>query len=98
MPESDSTVAGRAHELASEHAPDLMRKTLHSLLAYANKEGTVILFLQSAAKPKTRYRTLSSSEDTAFDDCEMWATSFAMTKLTPAVEKKIADLVLRAAG
>ena len=98
MPESDAAIAGRIHELVAEHAPQLMPKTWYSQPAYANTEGKVILFVQSAAKFKTRYCTLGFSEDAALDDAEMWPTSFAVTALTPAVEKRIAELILRAAS
>ncbi|MDN4641661.1 hypothetical protein QCD70_15520 [Agreia sp. PsM10] len=96
MPESDAAIAGRIHELVAQHAPQLMPKTWYSQPAYANTEGKVILFVQSAAKFKTRYCTLGFSEDAALDDGEMWPTSFAVMTLTPAVEKAIADLILRA--
>ena len=98
MPESDAAIAGRIHELVAEHAPQLMPKTWYSQPAYANTEGKVILFVQSAAKFKTRYCTLGFSEDAALDDGQMWPTSFAVTEITPAVEKRIADLILSAAG
>jgi uncharacterized protein YdhG (YjbR/CyaY superfamily) len=98
MPESDAAIAGRIHELVAEHAPELMPKTWYGQPAYANKEGKVILFVQSAAKFKTRYCTLGFSEDAALDDGEMWPTSFAVTALTPAVEKTIAELIRRAAA
>jgi hypothetical protein len=38
------------------------------------------------------------SEDAALDDGEMWPTSFAVTALTPAVEKAISVLSRRPAG
>ena len=98
MPESDAVIAGRIHELVAHHAPQLMPKTWYSQPAYANTEGKVILFVQSAAKFKTRYCTLGFSEDAQLDDGEMWPTSFAVTGITPAVEKRISDLILRAAG
>jgi len=98
MPESDAAIAGRIHELVAEHAPQLMPKTWYSQPAYANTDGKVILFVQSAAKFKTRYCTLGFSEDAQLDDGEMWPTSFAVTAMTPAVEKRIAELILGAAG
>ena len=98
MPESDAAIAGRIHELVAEHAPQLMPKTWYSQPAYANTDGKVILFVQSAAKFKTRYCTLGFSEDAQLDDGEMWPTSFAVTEITPAVEKRIAELILGAAG
>ena len=96
MPESDAAIAGRIHELVAEHAPQLMPKTWYSQPAYANTEGKVILFVQSAAKFKTRYCTLGFSEDAALDDRQMWPTSFAVIEITPAVEKRIAELILSA--
>jgi uncharacterized protein YdhG (YjbR/CyaY superfamily) len=97
MPDSDAAIAGRIHELVAEHAPELMPKTWYGQPAYANREGKVILFVQSAAKFKTRYCTLGFSEDAALDDGDLWPTAFAVTALTPAVEKTIAELILRAA-
>jgi uncharacterized protein YdhG (YjbR/CyaY superfamily) len=97
MPESDAAIAGRIHELVAEHAPQLMPKTWYGQPAYANTEGKVILFVQSAAKFKTRYLTLGFSEDAALDDGEMWPTSFAVIKMTPEAEKTITDLIRRAA-
>lgn len=97
MPESDAAIAGRIHELVAEHAPQLTPKTWYGQPAYANKEGKVILFVQNAAKFKTRYSTLGFSEDAALDDGDMWPTSYAVTTLTPAVEKTIAELIARAA-
>jgi uncharacterized protein YdhG (YjbR/CyaY superfamily) len=97
MPESDAAIAGRIHELVAEHAPQLTPKTWYGQPAYANTEGKVILFVQNAAKFKTRYSTLGFSDDAALDDGELWPTSFAVTALTPEVEKTIAELILRAA-
>jgi uncharacterized protein YdhG (YjbR/CyaY superfamily) len=65
--------------------------------AYA-RDGKVVCFFQSAGKFKTRYATLGFAEAAALDDGNMWPTSFAVTKLTPAEEKKIAALVKKAAG
>jgi uncharacterized protein YdhG (YjbR/CyaY superfamily) len=97
MPESDAAIAGRIHELVAEHAPQLTPKTWYGQPAYASTEGKVILFVQNAAKFKTRYSTLGFSDDAALDDGELWPTSFAVTALTPEVEKTIAELILRAA-
>ena len=36
--------------------------------------------------------------DAKLDDGDMWATEFAVIKLTPAVEKRIAELIKKAAG
>jgi uncharacterized protein YdhG (YjbR/CyaY superfamily) len=65
--------------------------------AYA-KDGKVVCFFQSAQKFKARYATLGFNEDAKLDEGDMWATSFALNKLTPAVETQIAALVKRAVG
>ncbi len=63
----------------------------------ANEAGTVVCFFQAAAKWDTRYATLNFEHPAKLDDGDMWPTSFAVTKLTPAVVKRIVDLVKRAA-
>ena len=98
MPELDASIAQRIHDIVAEVAPELSPKTWYSQPAYANADGKVIAFFQSADKFKTRYSTLGFSEDAALDDGEMWPTSFAVTALTPAVEKAIKELILRAIG
>ena len=65
--------------------------------AYA-KDGKVICFFQSGAKFKSRYATFGFQPDANLDDGDFWATSFAVNKLTPAIEEKIAKLVKKAAG
>jgi uncharacterized protein YdhG (YjbR/CyaY superfamily) len=98
MPELDASIAQRIHNIVAEIAPELSPKTWYGQPAYANAEGKVIAFFQSADKFKTRYSTLGFSEDAALDDGDMWPTSFAVTALTPAVEKAIRELILRAVG
>jgi uncharacterized protein YdhG (YjbR/CyaY superfamily) len=98
MPELDASIAQRIHNIVAAIAPELSPKTWYGQPAYANAAGKVIAFFQSADKFKTRYSTLGFSEDAALDDGDMWPTSFAVTALTPAVEKAIRELILRAAG
>jgi uncharacterized protein YdhG (YjbR/CyaY superfamily) len=63
--------------------------------AYA-KDGKVVCFFQSALKFKTRYATLGFSDKANLDDGAMWPTSYALTKLTKADEKRITALVKQA--
>jgi uncharacterized protein YdhG (YjbR/CyaY superfamily) len=98
MPELDASIAQRIHNIVAAIAPELSPKTWYGQPAYANAAGKVIAFFQSADKFKTRYSTLGFSEDAALDDGDMWPTSFAVTALTPAVEKAIRELILRAVG
>ena len=55
-------------------------------------------FFKAAAKFKTRYATFGFEETAKLDDGSMWATSWALTKLTPADEAKLAALVKQAAS
>jgi len=64
--------------------------------AYANKDGKVVCFFQSAAKFKARYATFGFNDAANLDEGSMWPTSFALTKLTAAEEAKIATLVQKA--
>jgi uncharacterized protein YdhG (YjbR/CyaY superfamily) len=99
MPEPDRAIATRIHELVLKAAPDLCPKTWYGMPAYAlpGKDGKVICFFQNAAKFKVRYHTLGFSEWASLDEGSMWATSFAITKLTPEIEGQIKALVKQAA-
>lgn len=96
MPESDRAMATRLHALVKSSAPMLTPKTWYGMPAYANKDGKVICFFQSASKFKTRYATLGFSDTANLDDGAMWPTSFALTKLTAAVSARITALVKQA--
>ena len=95
MEGSDRTIAKRIHAIVKSSAPGLSPKTWYGMPAYA-KDGKVVCFFQSAAKFKSRYATLGFSDEAKLDAGEMWATSFAVKKLGPAEEKKIAALVRKA--
>jgi hypothetical protein len=47
---------------------------------------------------KTRYATLGFSDEAALDDDTMWPSSYALTDVTPAGEKRILEIVTRAVG
>jgi len=98
MPEPDKGIATRIHELVKESAPDLLPKTWYGQPAWANKDDKVVLFFQSAAKFGTRYATLGFQDPANLDDGSMWPTSFAVTALTAADEKKLAALIAKAAS
>ena len=97
MPEPDRTLAKRIHAIITSAAPDLSPRTWYGMPAYS-KGDKVICFFQNASKFKARYSTLGFSDKANLDDGEMWPTSFAVKKLTPAEEKRIAELVKRAVG
>jgi uncharacterized protein YdhG (YjbR/CyaY superfamily) len=98
MPDADRVMAERIHAIVMETAPHLLPKTWYGMPAYANKDGKLVCFFKAADKFKSRYATFGMEENAKLDDGSMWATSWALTKLTAADEKRIADLVKKAAG
>ena len=97
MPAPDRAMAERLHAIVKANAPGLSPKTWYGMPAYA-KDGKVVCFFQSADKFKSRYATLGFSDEANLDDGAMWPTSFALTTLTAADEKKIGALVKQAAS
>jgi uncharacterized protein YdhG (YjbR/CyaY superfamily) len=77
--------------------PELFPKTWYGMPAYA-KDGDVLCFVQPADKFGTRYTTLGFNDPAQLDDGTMWPTTFALTALTPADEKRIVALLKKAMG
>src|ERR671913_1360516 len=98
MPETDRAMAERLHEIVKASAPELSPKTWYGMPAYANKDGKVVCFFQSAEKFNARYATFGFSDKANLDEGVMWPTSFALKELTAAEEARIGALVERAAG
>ena len=98
MPATDRALGERVHALVTAAAPALTPKTWYGMPAYANADGKVVCFFQAASKFKTRYATLGFQHDAKLDDGGMWPVAFALTELTPAIEKQIAALVKQAMG
>lgn len=98
LPEPDRSLAKGVHAIVRKTAPKLIPKTWYGFPAYANKDGKVVCFFQYASKFKYRYSTLGFQDDAKLDDGNMWPVAYALTKLTPAEEKKIVALVKRAVG
>src|SRR5918993_11513 len=98
MEGQDRAMAERLHEIVKASAPDLSPKTWYGMPAYANKDGKVVCFFQSAEKFDARYATLGFSDKANLDEGAMWATSFALKELTAVEEARIGALVERAAG
>lgn len=96
MSESDRFMARRLHEIITESAPDLWPKTWYGMPAYANKDGKVVCFFQSAEKFKARYATFGFNDTANLDEGAMWPTSFALKGLTAAEEARIIALVKKA--
>src|SRR5215208_3703773 len=96
MQGQDRAIAERLHEIIKASAPALSPKTFYGMPAYANKDGKVVCFFQSAQKFSTRYATHGFSDAAKLDEGAMWATSFALKELTATEEAKISALVNRA--
>jgi len=96
MPEPDRAMAKRLHEIVKASAPSLSPKTWYGMPAYANKDGKIVCFFQSADKFKARYATFGFNDTANLDEGAMWPTSFALKELTAADEARIAALVKKA--
>jgi uncharacterized protein YdhG (YjbR/CyaY superfamily) len=97
MAEDDRAIAVRIHELVLAAAPGLVPRTFYGMPAYA-KDGKVICFFQAKSKFKVRYSTLGFQPDARLDEGEMWPVAYALTRLTAASERRIAELVKKAAS
>ena len=93
MAAEDRALAERVHVTVTAAAPDLSPKTWYGMPAYANADGKVVVAFKNAGKFSLRYSTLEFQDSARLDDGDMWPVSFALEKWTPAVEKKVAELV-----
>jgi hypothetical protein len=96
MQEPERSMAQRLHQIIKASAPDLMPKTWYGQPAYANKEGDIICFFQSAQKFNTRYATLGFNEAANLDDGSMWPVAYALKEMNASEEAKIIALVKKA--
>jgi uncharacterized protein YdhG (YjbR/CyaY superfamily) len=95
MEEPDRVLGERLHTLITEAAPELEPRLWYGMPAYS-KDGKVVCHFQSAQKFKSRYATLGFSDQADLDEGAMWPTSYALTKLGAADEKRITALVKQA--
>ena len=93
MAPADRALAERVHAVVTANAPGLSPKTWYGMPAYANADGKVVMFFQDSGKFKYRYSTVGFQEAANLDDGDMWPVAYALEKWTPAVEKKLAQLV-----
>lgn len=94
----DRDIAEALHAIVKANAPGLKPKTWYGMPAYAGEDGQAVVFFQPAAKFKARYATLGFNGGAKLDDGNLWATSYAVTRMGDAEKKKIAALVKKAAG
>ncbi|TCC06019.1 iron chaperone [Kribbella soli] len=95
MADADRVIAERLNELIPQIAPELTPKLWYGMPGWA-KNGKIVCFFQDAAKFKYRYSTFGFQDSANVDDGDMWPTSYAITKLTPAVEKRLVALIKQA--
>ena len=96
MLEPDRSMAERLHAIIKDSAPALLPKTWYGMPAYANKDGKVVCFFQTAQKFNTRYATFGFNDTANLDDGAMWPVAFALKELTAAEEERIGALVKKA--
>jgi len=96
MEPEDRALAERVHVAVTTTAPGLSPKTWYGMPAYANADDKVVVFFQNAGKFNYRYSTLGFQDVANLDDGDMWPSSYALKKWSPAVEKKIVELVTAA--
>ncbi len=89
----DRERAERVHAIAK--ASGLSAKTWYGMPAYA-RDGQTICFFQPAQKFKMRFATLGFSDKAHLDEGAMWPIYYALTEMTPEVEKRITALVKQA--
>jgi uncharacterized protein YdhG (YjbR/CyaY superfamily) len=93
MAPGDRELAERVHVAVTAAAPDLWPKTWYGMPAYTNADGKVVVFFQDSGKFNYRYSTLGFQEAANLDDGDIWPVAYALIEWTPAVEKKVTELV-----
>ncbi|RAN99163.1 iron chaperone [Micromonospora noduli] len=93
MEPEDRALAERVHVTVSAAAPGLTPKTWYGMPAYANEDGKIIVFFQDSGKFNYRYSTLGFQDPANLDDGDLWPVAYALQQWSPAVEKKITELV-----
>jgi uncharacterized protein YdhG (YjbR/CyaY superfamily) len=97
LPEPERATAQRIGEVLAAAVPALAPRLWYGMPAWY-LDGTRLCFLQCASKYGTRYSTFGFSDAARLDEGTFWPNAYAITELTPEVERRLADLVVRAAG
>jgi uncharacterized protein YdhG (YjbR/CyaY superfamily) len=96
MEPDDRAPAERVHVTVTRVAPALTPKTWYGMPAYADADGKVVVFFQDSGKFNYRYSTLGFQEAANLDDGDMWPVSYALQQWSPAIEKRVVQLVKNA--
>jgi uncharacterized protein YdhG (YjbR/CyaY superfamily) len=93
MAPEDRALAERVHMAVTANAPELSPRTWYGMPAYANADGKIVVFFQDSGKFNYRYSTLGFQDTANLDDGDLWPASYALLRWSPAVEKKVVELV-----
>ncbi|MGC1215388.1 MAG: hypothetical protein WA890_29550 [Micromonospora sp.] len=93
MTPEDRALAERMHMTVTATAPQLSPKTWYGMPAYANADGKIVVAFKNSGKFNSRYSTLEFQDAAHLDDGDLWPVSYALQKWSPAVEKKVVELV-----
>ena len=91
--------AGRAGARHGDLArPRAVAEDWYGMPAYANSNDKVVVFFQDSGKFKYRYSTLGFQDPANLDDGDLWPVAYALQEWSPAVEKRVVELVKAARG
>ena len=93
MAPEDRALAERVHVAVTGTAPELTPKTWYGMPAYANEDGKIVIFFQDSGKFSYRYSTLGFQDTAHLDDGDLWPVSYALQQWSPAVKKRVVELV-----
>jgi uncharacterized protein YdhG (YjbR/CyaY superfamily) len=93
MAPGDRALAERVHVTVTAAAPELSPKTWYGMPAYTNADGKIVVFFQDSGKFNYRYSTLGFQEAANLDDGDLWPVAYALQEWSPAVAKKVTELV-----
>jgi uncharacterized protein YdhG (YjbR/CyaY superfamily) len=93
MAPADRALAERVHVTVTATAPELSPKTWYGMPAYENADGKIVVFYQDSGKFNYRYSTLGFQDAANLDDGDLWPVAYALKNWSPAVQKKVAELV-----
>lgn len=93
MAPADRALAERVHVTVTTVAPELSPKTWYGMPAYTNPAGKIVVSFKNSGKFNQRYSSLEFQDTANLDDGDLWPVSYALRQWSPAVEKKVAELV-----
>lgn len=102
MSDQDRIIGERLHKIITAAVTDLVPRTWYGMPAYTlkteDKGDKILCFFRSRQKFGERYMTLGFNDVANLDDGSFWPISYAITKLTDDDEKRITELVKKAAN